>query len=223
MKTSMVEKLVKMADRAADAISENDALSKNRDSEKEKVRRKLLTDIRTVATILRQLGQDGLADQIKEALSSYGTNASAYTQAYLGAAEFDDRDWVIAADHDLNAAIDELEACLRSVRPTLELLVEDKPSEEALERSEEDGGIDEDGEHEGRGEEVVTAAETSPQQQRKEPNWSRPCSKQDVATHLGSTVGKVDRHLKEHPESVQKINRQTWRFDKNDPMFEKLT
>ena len=68
------------------------------------------------------------------------------------------------------------------------------------------------------------AAVPSEQGKPEEPNWSRPYSKTEAAAKIGRgiSVDKLNARLKKFPQTGMEINRQTWLFDKNDPLFRGL-
>jgi hypothetical protein len=55
----------------------------------------------------------------------------------------------------------------------------------------------------------------------KKPNWSRVYRKKEAAANIGSgiSVDKLNARLEKSPQSVMELGRETWRFDKNDPLF----
>ncbi len=56
----------------------------------------------------------------------------------------------------------------------------------------------------------------------KEQNWSKPYCKKVAAATIGITVPKINGRIQANPRCVKIINRQTFRFDKNDPLFTAL-
>jgi len=60
----------------------------------------------------------------------------------------------------------------------------------------------------------------------REPNWSKPCSKTQVAKHLGISRGTLNTLLKEKPRLVRQLREGktsgAWQFDRNDPVFQRL-
>jgi hypothetical protein len=67
-----------------------------------------------------------------------------------------------------------------------------------------------------------TGGQASPQNTGTEPNWSKPCSKVDAASRIGVSVDSISRYLEDHPNTVNRISRQKWQFDKNQAFFAKL-
>ena len=53
-------------------------------------------------------------------------------------------------------------------------------------------------------------------------NWSKPTSKSQAAIYLGISADTIDDRLRIHPNAVQRVSRQLWKFDKNDPLFASL-
>ena len=62
----------------------------------------------------------------------------------------------------------------------------------------------------------------SEQEEPEEPDWSRVYSKKEAAAEISVGVDVINARLKKSPQTGMKINRQTWRFDRNDPLFMRL-
>ncbi len=54
------------------------------------------------------------------------------------------------------------------------------------------------------------------------PNWSEIYSKTAAAETIGISTKTIDNRIKVNPKCIIKLSRQQWKFDKNDPLFEKL-
>ncbi len=55
-----------------------------------------------------------------------------------------------------------------------------------------------------------------------QPNWSEIYSKSAASDILDVSTKTINRVLANNPKLVKPITKQKWRFDKNDPLFEKL-
>lgn len=53
-------------------------------------------------------------------------------------------------------------------------------------------------------------------------NWSTPMSKSAAAKSICMTYDKLSDYIATHPHLVQRVSRQSWLFDKDAPLFQKL-